>query len=92
VLLQAWRGLGAWGDMARLFGAVRAPTLLIWGEHDRIYGLKAAERLRHMLPGAQLVTLDGAGHLLPVERPAELAAAMRQFLAPALRQPGPQAR
>jgi pimeloyl-ACP methyl ester carboxylesterase len=41
-----------------------------------------AERLRHALPGARLITLAGAGHLLPVERPSELAETMRRFLLP----------
>ncbi len=86
-LLQAWRGLAKWRDLKRLYGGIRAPTLLIWGEHDQVYSLKSAERLRHMIPGAQLVTLEGSGHLLPAERPAELAAIMRQFIAPALRAP-----
>lgn len=72
--LDAWRALG------RQLGAVRAPTLLVWGERDQIYGLPAAERLRHAIPGAALATLAGAGHLLSIERPAELAELMRSFL------------
>ena len=44
-----------------------------------------AERMRHAIHGAQLVTLAGAGHLLPIERPEELAAAMRGFLLPLTR-------
>ncbi|HWQ14366.1 MAG TPA: alpha/beta fold hydrolase [Roseiflexaceae bacterium] len=74
VRLDDWRKLG------RLLGAVRAPALLVWGERDALYGLPAAERLRHAIPGARLTTLPGAGHLLPLERPVELAEVMRRFL------------
>jgi 2-hydroxymuconate-semialdehyde hydrolase len=72
--------LDEWEFLRRVLGAVRAPTLLVWGERDAVYGLPAAERLRHAIPGAQLLTLPGAGHLLPVERPVELAEVMREFL------------
>jgi pimeloyl-ACP methyl ester carboxylesterase len=89
-LLKAWRGLDAWRGPARVFGGVRAPTLLLWGEHDRIYGLKSAERLRHIVPGAQLITFAGAGHLLTVERPVEVGAAIRHFLGPAIQAPAPR--
>jgi pimeloyl-ACP methyl ester carboxylesterase len=64
----------------RQLGGIRAPTLLIWGERDALYGLPAAERLRHDIPGARLLTIAGAGHLLPVDRPIELAAEMRRFV------------
>jgi pimeloyl-ACP methyl ester carboxylesterase len=84
-LIQTLRELDTWQQIMRQLGGIRAPTLLVWGEHDRIYGLPAAERLRHALPGARLLTLAGAGHLLPVERPAELADAMRRFLLPLAR-------
>jgi len=74
------RHMDDWRFVLRQLGAIRAPTLLVWGERDAYYGLPAAERLRHAIPGARLVTLGGAGHLLPIERPVDLAAQMRPFL------------
>jgi pimeloyl-ACP methyl ester carboxylesterase len=79
-LIQGIRHVDDWRFVMRHLGGIRAPTLLLWGERDAFYGLPAAERLRHAIPGARLVTLAGAGHLLPVERPIELAAEMRGFL------------
>jgi pimeloyl-ACP methyl ester carboxylesterase len=64
---------------------VRVPALLVWGELDALYGLLAAERLRQTIPGAQLISIAGAGHALAAERPADLAALIRRFLAPAQR-------
>lgn len=72
--------LDEWSFLRRTLGAIRAPTLLVWGERDGVYGLPAAERLRHAISGAGLVTLAGAGHLLSLERPVELAEVMRGFL------------
>jgi pimeloyl-ACP methyl ester carboxylesterase len=79
-LIQTLRQLDGWERLRRQVGAVRAPALLAWGERDEAYPLPTAERLRHAISGARLVTLAGAGHLLTVERPVELAALMRNFL------------
>jgi pimeloyl-ACP methyl ester carboxylesterase len=84
-LIRALRRLDDWNVVARQLGGIRAPTLLVWGEHDALYGLPVAERTRHAIPGARLVTLAGAGHLLPIERPEELAATIRSFLLPLTR-------
>jgi pimeloyl-ACP methyl ester carboxylesterase len=77
-LVQALTQLDQWPTALRHTGGIRVPVLLIWGENDRIYGLPQAERLRHAIPGARLHSLPGAGHALALERPAELAAVMRQ--------------
>jgi pimeloyl-ACP methyl ester carboxylesterase len=84
-LIRSLGRLNAWRATSRSLKGVRSPTLLIWGERDALYGLPTAERLRHAIPGAQLVTLPGAGHALTIERPADLAATIRQYLAPLVR-------
>lgn len=81
-LIRSLRGIDQWRFVMRQLGGIYAPTLLAWGERDALYDLSAAERLRHAIPGARLVTLAGAGHLLPIERPEELAELMRRFLVP----------
>jgi 3-oxoadipate enol-lactonase len=39
-----------------------------------------AERLARELPNAELVVIEGAGHLPSMERPDETAALVRRFL------------
>lgn len=78
-LIKHLKRLNAWPEIMRRFSGVRAPSLIVWGERNRIYKLSAAERLRHAVPGAQLHTIIGAGHLLPLEQPDTLAAVMRAF-------------
>jgi pimeloyl-ACP methyl ester carboxylesterase len=60
---------------------IQAPTLLLWGKQDRLvaplYGTIFAERL----PGARLETIEEAGHLLLLERPEQVAAAVTRFAA-----------
>jgi pimeloyl-ACP methyl ester carboxylesterase len=59
---------------------LRAPTLLVWGDSDRLVPLPYAERWRALVPHAELVRVGEAGHMAPVERPDEVAAAIEKLL------------
>ena len=60
--------------------AVRAPTLVAVGEHDKRDFHVIAERLAREILEAELVVIPGAGHLPSLERPEETAALVRRFL------------
>jgi pimeloyl-ACP methyl ester carboxylesterase len=60
---------------------VVAPTLLICGEKDQMTPLKSGRSLGSTIPGATIVTLTGAGHMLMAERPREVPAAVAKHLA-----------
>jgi pimeloyl-ACP methyl ester carboxylesterase len=49
-------------DLARLLPLVTSPTLLVWGEQDRDVPLAAAQVMARLVPAAQLVVLENAGH------------------------------
>jgi pimeloyl-ACP methyl ester carboxylesterase len=53
--------------------AIAAPTLIVSGTADRIVAPSSARRLAAQIRGGELVRLPGATHLLPQQRPAELA-------------------
>jgi len=59
---------------------VRVPTLVIWGERDRLLTAREAESVRSRIPGARLVLIPDAGHLPQRERPEAFAAAVSDFL------------
>jgi pimeloyl-ACP methyl ester carboxylesterase len=59
----------------------RVPTLLLWGEHDRIMPQAGAAALTTLLPAARLDVIGGAGHLPQQERPAAVVAALQLFTA-----------
>jgi 3-oxoadipate enol-lactonase len=61
-------------------GAIRTPTLVAVGEHDKPDFRAIAERLARELPDAELAVIDGAGHLPSMERPEQTAALVRSFL------------
>jgi pimeloyl-ACP methyl ester carboxylesterase len=56
-----------------------ADTLLVWGEADRLIPPVYATRWQGLIPQAQLVTVGAAGHMVPIEQPEVLCAAVRQF-------------
>jgi pimeloyl-ACP methyl ester carboxylesterase len=61
---------------------IKAPTLLIWGEQDRIMPRGYAERFAKGISGpARVRTIPGAGHLAELDRPAEVAAAILEWTA-----------
>jgi pimeloyl-ACP methyl ester carboxylesterase len=45
------------------------PTMIIWGEQDRVFPLSVGKELRRTIPGSQLVTIPNAGHLPQWEQP-----------------------
>jgi 3-oxoadipate enol-lactonase len=59
---------------------ISAPTLVIAGARDREVPLAAAEELAHGIPGARLVVLRGAGHLMHYERAGEVNRLLLTFL------------
>lgn len=60
---------------------VQAPVLLIAGERDRTAPPALLQELANALPRARLVVLEGAGHVLPVERPDDVAREIAAFAA-----------
>jgi pimeloyl-ACP methyl ester carboxylesterase len=60
---------------------VTVPALLICGEKDQMTPIKSGRALAASIPGATLVALHGAGHMLLAERPYEVQGAMAKHLA-----------
>ncbi len=64
--------------LARL-PAVSVPTLVVWGEADRIGDLDYGRAYAAAIPGARFEVLPGAGHLPQLETPDALLALVRGF-------------
>jgi pimeloyl-ACP methyl ester carboxylesterase len=58
-------------------GQIKAPTLVIWGRHDRLVSVTIAARTQRAIPGARLVVYEDAGHVAQLEQPVRVA---RDFL------------
>jgi pimeloyl-ACP methyl ester carboxylesterase len=67
-------------DVWRAIPRLRAPTLVVRGEHSQTFFPQAQKRMERLLPHARFVVIPDAGHMVPLERPAEVGAAIREFL------------
>lgn len=56
------------------------PLQVIVGEGDVIAPPDVAKKIAEMTPGARLDIIAGAGHMAPLEKPAEVAEAMEKFV------------
>jgi hypothetical protein len=59
----------AYARISESYREISVPTLIIWGEEDRIIRLKNGLRLSEDLTGSQLKVLDKCGHTPQEERP-----------------------
>lgn len=60
---------------------ITQPTLIIWGEHDQVFPVELAHRLkRHLGNNAELKILKKVGHAVNMEKPKEMYKPMKAFL------------
>lgn len=65
-----------WHDVPRL----RTPALIVRGQHSETFRPEVQARMVRLLPQACFITIPDAGHLVPMERPPEVGAAICDFL------------
>jgi pimeloyl-ACP methyl ester carboxylesterase len=68
-------------DSTPLLPLIPCPTLVVVGSDDAISPPAMAREMAAAIPGAELVEIPGAGHLAPLEKPAAVNAALRDFIA-----------
>jgi pimeloyl-ACP methyl ester carboxylesterase len=76
-ILSALEGL----DLTSILPDIQAPALVVAGEEDRMFPPERSRALAAAIPGARLEILPGASHGMVIERPFEVAALLRDFLA-----------
>jgi len=67
--------------MDRLYLAERIPTLIVWGERDRIIPLSHAHDALRVAPHCRLEVIPGVGHFPQSEDPVAFVAVLKDFLA-----------
>jgi pimeloyl-ACP methyl ester carboxylesterase len=71
-LLQSWWREPLWPEAAQ----VQAPTLVVWGDRDRLVSPRLAPRTAAAVPRSRLLVLPGVGHVPQMEAPVEVARAV----------------
>jgi len=74
--LQAWQD---WDGRENL-SAIRCPTLVLWGSHDRSYGWSQPQALWQGIAGADLAVVPNCAHNVHLEKPAIFNALLTDFL------------
>ena len=87
-LAQALDVAGARPDLSARLPDIPHPALVVVGSRDALLSPDESRRLAEALPGGRLVSLEGVGHALPLERPHELAALVREFVREPAGKPG----
>lgn len=67
-------------ELSARFPEIDMPSLVLWGDHDRVVPVSVGRRLAAALPQARLVVLERCGHLVPEELPGASLSAVEAFL------------
>jgi pimeloyl-ACP methyl ester carboxylesterase len=59
---------------------IRAPALILWGEHDRLVPLSRGEELARLIPNSKLIVIRSSGHLPMEEQPELVNRELQAFL------------
>jgi pimeloyl-ACP methyl ester carboxylesterase len=74
---RSWCLVGMSGmDYREGLGSISVPTTVIVGTRDTLTPPRMARVLAERIPKAELIVLQGAGHMLPLEEPEAVAAAI----------------
>jgi len=71
-----WRDMDLWRDLPRL----KLPLLILRGAETDTFWASTARRVQRKLPSAQIVTLEKATHLVPLEQPGKVVEYIQSFL------------
>lgn len=65
----------------RAYGTyIKKPTLVVWGENDKITPIEDAYAIKNIIDGAELNVVEGVGHAPHLKKPEELSQIIIQFL------------
>ncbi|MCU0832725.1 MAG: alpha/beta hydrolase, partial [Rhizobiaceae bacterium] len=80
VFARQSRALRDRADRQAALAAFHGPALVLMGAQDRLCPRDRHELMHGLMPQSRFVVIEGAGHLPPLEKPVETAAALRRWL------------
>jgi pimeloyl-ACP methyl ester carboxylesterase len=60
---------------------IACPTLIVWGERDRLISVRDADVFAELIPNSRKVVFEDTGHMSMLERPQEFNSLLEEFLA-----------
>jgi len=67
-------------DSRPILSAIRVPTIVVYGKEDAVLPFEVHQEMAGGIQDAQLAVTEACGHLAPLERADEVAAAMRHWI------------
>jgi pimeloyl-ACP methyl ester carboxylesterase len=67
---------------ATRLGTITHPTLVLWGEEDRVFPIAVGEELHHTIKGSRFIRIPKAGHIPQWERPDVVNQTLITFIRP----------
>lgn len=64
----------------RLYLTAEIPSLIVWGDRDRIVPVEHARSAHELMPGSRLEIFEGAGHFPFNDEPERFARILREFI------------
>jgi pimeloyl-ACP methyl ester carboxylesterase len=86
-----WQPRGHDPHLAKWLHRIDVPTLLVWGDHDRMFPKEHAYAYQKLIPGAELAIVPECGHVPQIEQPDVFVAAIEAFLGAHPPYPAPRA-
>jgi pimeloyl-ACP methyl ester carboxylesterase len=78
--LYAWHPYMYNPQLPRWLGRIDVPTLVLWGESDRVVTPEYGRAYARLIPGARFELIAGAGHHPEIEQPAIFAERIARFM------------
>jgi pimeloyl-ACP methyl ester carboxylesterase len=67
-------------DFRERLPEIACPTLIVWGEDDRLINARDAQVFEELIPNSRLIMYEDTGHMSMLERPAAFNALLEGFL------------
>ena len=80
VFIRQSRALQRRRDQQKTLREIKVPALVLCGAHDQLCPIKRHTFMAEYIPRAELKIIEDAGHLPTLETPAEVTAALREWM------------
>ncbi|HTZ87779.1 MAG TPA: alpha/beta hydrolase [Solirubrobacteraceae bacterium] len=67
-------------DIRERLPEIACPTLIVWGEQDRLISVRDADVFAELIPNSRKVVFGDTGHMAMLERPEAFNALLEEFL------------
>jgi len=67
-------------DLTNTANKIKIPTLIIWGEKDKVVLLEHAKELKEIIKDSELRIVWGASHSPHIEKPYEFTEIVEEFI------------